>query len=142
MSHSTEKMLKKINYYDYKTMVDHVTHLSLWGKILVLECQHKYSQVIGSLLYVSNRARPHIAFVVCRLSRYTSYYNNEHWTGLERVFRYLRETLDYNLLYIGYPDVIEGYSVANWVWFTDSNDVKSTTRYVFSFGGAAVSWFL
>ena len=33
---------------------------------------------------------------------------------------------------------MEGYSDANWV--TDSNSIKSTTGYVFMFGGAAVSW--
>ena len=52
-------------------------------------------------------------------------------------FRYLKGTIGYCLTYIGYPDVIEGHSDANWV--TDSNSVKSTTEYVFMFGGAAVS---
>jgi len=41
------------------------------------------------------------------------------------------------LTYIVYPDVIEGYSDANCV--TDFHSVKSTTGYVFMFGGAIVS---
>jgi len=36
--------------------------------------------MIGSLLHVSNKSRPHIAFVVGRLNRYTSNPANEHWT--------------------------------------------------------------
>lgn len=34
--------------------------------------------------------------------------------------------------------MIEGYSDANWI--TGSNDVKSTSGYVFILGGGAVSW--
>lgn len=93
--------------------------------------------MIGSLMYVSNRTRPDIAFAVGRLSRYTSNPNKLHWTALEMVFRYLRGTLDYCLHYSGYPNVIEGYSDANWV--TDSHDVKSTSGYVFLLGGAVIS---
>jgi len=66
------------------------------------------------------------------LSRYTSNLSREHCTALERVFRYLRDTIGYCL-----PDVIEGYNDANWA--TDFNSVKSITGYVFIFGGAAVS---
>lgn len=40
-------------------------------------------------------------------------------------------------MYSGYPEVIEGYTDANWV--TDKFDVKSTTGYLFLLGGAAVS---
>ena len=34
--------------------------------------------------------------------------------------------------------MIEGYSDATWI--TGSNDVKSTTGYVFILGGGVVSW--
>ena len=81
---------------------------------------------------------PNISYVVDRMSRYTSDPSREHWTELERVFRYLRGTIGYCLTYIGYPDVIKGYSNANWI--TDSHSVKSTTGYVFMFSGATVSW--
>ena len=100
--------------------------------------QLKYSQLMGSLLYISNRTRPDISYAVGRMNRYTSNPSREHWTALERVFRYLRDTVSYCLTYTGYPDVMEGYSDANWV--NDSNSVKSTSGYVFMFGGAPVSW--
>ena len=76
--------------------------------------QLEYSQLIGSLLYISNRIRPDISYAVDRLSRYTSNPSKEHWTALERVFRNLRSTIGYCLTYTGYPDIIEGYSDANW----------------------------
>ena len=55
----------------------------------------------------------------------TSNPSREHWIALERIFRYLRETMCYNLHYTGYPNVMEGFNDANWV--IGSRDVKSTT---------------
>jgi len=98
--------------------------------------QLKYSQLISSLLYISNKTRPNISYAG-RLSRYISIPSREHYTALERVFRYLRGTIGYCLTYTEYPDVILGYNDANWV--TYSNSVKSTTGYVFMFGGADMS---
>ena len=98
----------------------------------------KYSQLIGSLLYIANKSRPDISYAVSRLSRYTHNPSEIHWTALKRVFRYLRGTLDYALLYKGFPSTVEGYSDANWI--TDNVDIKSTTGYVFMLGGAAISW--
>ena len=37
-----------------------------------------------------------------------------------------------------YPAVLEGYCDANWI--SDTKDSKSTSGYVFTLGGAAVSW--
>ena len=40
--------------------------------------------------------------------------------------------------YTQYPAVLEGYSDANWI--SDTKDTKSTSGYVFTHGGAIVSW--
>ena len=94
--------------------------------------------MIGSLLYLTNKSRTYISYPMGRLSRYTQNPSKEHWTALERVFKYLRGTLDYFLYYKGFPSVVEGFSDANWI--TDSVDIKSTTGYIFLLGGAAISW--
>ena len=57
---------------------------------------------------------------------------------MQRVLGYLRHTQDYALHYNKYPSVIEGYSDANWI--TGSSEVKTTSGYVFTIGGGAVSW--
>ena len=56
----------------------------------------------------------------------------------KRVLGYLKWTEHYALHYNKYLAAIEGYSDANWI--TGSNDVKSTSGYVFILGGGAVSW--
>ena len=82
--------------------------------------------------------RPDIAYVVSKLSRYTSNPGSDHWKGITRVLRYLRYTRSYGLHYTRYPAVLEGYSDANWI--SDMKDTKSTSGYVFTLGGATVSW--
>lgn len=94
--------------------------------------------MIGSLLYIANRTRPNISYAVGRLSRYTSNPSKEHWKALERVFKYLRGSINYSLVYSGYPNILEGYSAANWV--SDFRNIKSTSGYIFMLGGAAISW--
>ncbi|KAL7095434.1 hypothetical protein ACP275_10G023700 [Erythranthe tilingii] len=100
--------------------------------------QLKYSQIIGSLMYVMNCTRPDIAHSVSKLSRFSSNPGNDHWNALTRVLRYLKSTLDFGLHYTRYPSVLEGYSDANWI--SDTKDSKSTSGYIFTIGGAAVSW--
>jgi hypothetical protein len=50
----------------------------------------------------------------------------------------LRGTTSYGLHYTGYPDVLEGYSDANWI--SDVDHIKDSSGYIFTIGGAAVSW--
>ncbi|CAN0838583.1 Retrovirus-related Pol polyprotein from transposon TNT 1-94 [Linum grandiflorum] len=100
--------------------------------------QSKYARIIGSLMFLTNCTRPDVSFAVNRLSRYTSNPNEEHWTALYRVLRYLKGTSSRGLRYSGHPSVIEGYCDANWV--TSKDDVSSTSGFVFTLGGAAISW--
>ena len=85
-----------------------------------------------------NCTRPDIVYAVGRLSRYTSNPNNEHWDALIRVLRYLRYTLNYGIHYGTYPTMLEGFCDANWI--SDTNESKSTSGYVFTIAGGAVSW--
>ena len=62
----------------------------------------------------------------------------DHWKTIIRVLRYLRYTQNYGLHYTRYPAVLEGYSDANWI--SNMKDTKSTSGYVFTLGGATVSW--
>ena len=55
-----------------------------------------------------------------------------------RVLKYLRFTCDYWLHYTRYPAVLEGYSDA--IWISNVKDSKSQSGYVFTLGGAVVSW--
>jgi hypothetical protein len=100
--------------------------------------QLKYSQIIGSLMYLASATRPDISFAMSKLSRFILNPRIDHWHALERVLRYLCGTMSYVIYYLGHPAVLEGYSDANWI--SDVDDIKATSGYVFTFEGGAVSW--
>jgi hypothetical protein len=132
-------MLEKYNKSDTnvsRTPVDINFHLAKNTGESV--SQLEYSRVIGSLMYLMTCTRPDIAYSVSKLSRYTSNPGKDHWKAIVRVLQYLRYTRDYGLHYTRYPAVLEGYTDANWI--SDMKDSKSTSGYVFTIGGAAVSW--
>jgi hypothetical protein len=138
-SHYIKKVLEKFGTYDdspVKTPVDVNLHLTKNKRNDI--SQLEYSQIIGSLMYIMNCTRLDIAYSVSKLSRYTSNPGEDHWKAIVRVLRYLKYTLNYGVHYTRYPAVLEGYSDANWI--SDTNDTKSMSEYVFTLGGAAVSW--
>nr|GEW67359.1 zinc finger, CCHC-type [Tanacetum cinerariifolium] len=98
--------------------------------------QLKYSKVIGSLMYAMTCIRPDIALEVGKLSRYTSNPSTLHWQAIQRVLKYLNKTIDYTLVYIGYPSLLEGYTDASWI--SNTKDNSSTTGGVFLLGGGAI----
>uniref|UniRef100_A0A2N9GK43 Reverse transcriptase Ty1/copia-type domain-containing protein n=1 Tax=Fagus sylvatica TaxID=28930 RepID=A0A2N9GK43_FAGSY len=100
--------------------------------------QLEFASAIGNMMYAMHCTRPDVAFAVNKLSRYTSNPSAEHWKAIARVFGYLKKTKDLELYYSGYPAVLEGYSDANWVTSVDDN--KSTSGWIFTLGGGAISW--
>jgi len=56
---------------------------------------------------------------------------------LARLMKYLRGTMDYAIEYSGFVVVLEGYNDANWI--SDSDETKSTSIYVFTHVGGAIT---
>nr|GEV72884.1 zinc finger, CCHC-type [Tanacetum cinerariifolium] len=81
---------------------------------------------------------PDIAFVVAKLSRYTSNPIIHHSQAIQGVLKYLKKTIDYSLTYIGYLSVLERYTDASWISNTEDN--PSSSGWVFRLGGGAISW--
>jgi hypothetical protein len=100
--------------------------------------QLRYPQMIGSLMYLVSATRPDISFAINKLSRFTSNPGDDHWRALERIMHYLVGTMEYGIHYSTFPAVLEAYSDANWV--SDLDEQYATSGYIFTLGGAAVSW--
>ena len=100
--------------------------------------QLRYSQIMGSLMYLASAMRPDISFAVSKLSRFMSNPGTDHWHVLERVMRYLVGTMSYGIHYSGHPAVLERYSDSNWI--SDADELYATSGYVFTLGGGAISW--
>ncbi|GJW89407.1 retrovirus-related pol polyprotein from transposon TNT 1-94 [Tanacetum coccineum] len=95
-SYYIEKVLKKFNYFDCTPVS---TPMDISEKLMpnngYVVSQFEYSRVIDSLMYAMTCTRPDIAFVVGKLSRYTS------------------------------NPVLEGYTDASWISNTKDNSSTS-----------------
>jgi hypothetical protein len=138
-SHYVEKILSRFGYSDCKpSPTPYDPSVIIRKNKGIARDQLRYSQIIGSLMYLASATRPDISFAVSKLSRFVSKPGDVHWEALERVLRYLKGTASYGVHYTGYPRVLEGYSDANWI--SDADESKATSGYVFTLGGGAVSW--
>ncbi|MFZ4818323.1 MAG: reverse transcriptase domain-containing protein, partial [Limisphaerales bacterium] len=109
-----------------------------------------YREAIGSLMYLACGTRPDLAAAVGIAARFMSNPGHQHWLAVKRIFRYLRGTVDFGLVYEADPGEgrvrdtgmpvprIFGYSDADWGADVDSR--RSTSGYVFLNAGAAISW--
>jgi hypothetical protein len=100
--------------------------------------QLRYSQIVGSLMYLASATRPDVSFAVSKLSRFVSNLEDIHWSALERVLRYLKGTMSYDIHSTRYLRVLEGYCDANWI--SDADELYATSGYPFLLGGGAISW--
>ena len=96
-----------------------------------------YQSAVGCLLYLSTRTRPDIAYAVGSVARFTAKPTKQHWSAVKRIMRYLNGTINHGLIYCD-TSFLTGYSDADWAG--DLDDGKSTSGYVFTMSGAAISW--
>ena len=136
----TEKLLTKMGMGDckpVKTPVDPGNRLVKASEDEEALDQQSYQSLVGSLMYLTTCTRPDIAYAVGMLSRYSSKPNQSHWVAAKRVFRYLKGTINFGLMYSDDSCVL-GYSDADWAG--DVDDRKSTSGYMFRIAGGPVSW--
>src|SRR5580765_6407010 len=99
----------------------------------------QYLEAIGSLLYIIQISRPDIAQSVNAVSSFCKDPEKIHWTAVKRIFRYLKNTVNYCLTYSKNSDNnIIGYSDSD--WGNDERDRKSITGCVFTLNGGAILW--
>ena len=96
-----------------------------------------YSSVVGSLMYVMVFIRPYILNVVGVVSKYMNSLGKEHWEEVKWILRYLRGTSTHALCFGGVDTFLQGYVDSDMAGDKDSR--RSTTGYVFTIGGTAVS---
>lgn len=104
------------------------------------ECDLKYRELVGSLMYLNVCTRPDISYCCSLLSQFNNSFNKSHWLAAKRVIRYLKGTIDHGLLFMKNnknPD-LEAFADADWA--NDPNDRKSFSGFVIKLGGNTISW--
>lgn len=97
-----------------------------------------YALAVGSLMYAMICTRPDIAQAVGAVSRFMADPGKEHWNVVKRILRYIKGTSDVALCFGGLEFGVRGYVDSDYAGDLDKR--KSTTCYVFTIAGGAVSW--
>ncbi|KAM1717684.1 hypothetical protein FF2_024886 [Malus domestica] len=98
-----------------------------------------YASLVGSLMYANVCTRPNIAYIEGILGRFQSNPGEAHWSAAKKVLRYLQQTKCYMLVY-GREEELEIKRYIDSDLAGDLDDKKSTSGYIFLFGGCVVSW--
>lgn len=102
-----------------------------------LAAEMPYRQLVGSLLYLSVCTRPDIAHAVGALSKFLAAPTTDHWLMAKRVLRYLAGTTSAGINFTA-ASPVTGYCDADYAGDLDTR--RSTTAYVFTLNGGAISW--
>ncbi|KAE8660144.1 hypothetical protein F3Y22_tig00116958pilonHSYRG00159 [Hibiscus syriacus] len=103
-----------------------------------LEDATMYRQLVGSLIYLT-LTRPDISYAVGVMSWYMQNPKKPHLEAVRRILRYVKNTIDYGLLYKKGEDCkLVGYCDADYAGDHDTR--RSTTGYVFKLGSGTISW--
>ncbi|KAM1054407.1 hypothetical protein PS2_001749 [Malus domestica] len=97
-----------------------------------------YSSAVGSIMYAMVCTRPDIAHAVGVVSRFLSNPGKDHWEAVKWILRYLKGTSKMCLCFGGSKPILEGFTDADMGGDLDGR--KSTSGYLFTFAGGAVSW--
>ena len=108
-----------------------------------LNHSNSYAKLLGCLQFISNSTRPDISFAVNKLAAYTANPGLQHHGAIKRILRYLAGMKTLGITYKNTPDktdtdnLFHGYADAA---FTNANNHKSTTGYIFLRSGRVVTW--
>ena len=98
-----------------------------------------YASAVGSIMYAMVATRPDLAYSIGIVSWYMSNPGRKHWEAVKHILRYLRGTKDARLTFGSNNSTeVEGYTDSDYAGNTDN--LKSTSGYVFTYGGGAISW--
>lgn len=98
-----------------------------------------YQSLVGSLLYLSTKTRPDIAYAVHEVTRKMNKPTDNDWQAAKRILRYLKGTQDVGLVYqVNGSGKLVGFADASYA--SQREDRKSVGSYTYLLNGAAITW--
>lgn len=98
-----------------------------------------YMKLIRSLIYLTVVTRPDISFAVSKASKAMQNPTLSNWKQAKKILQYLQGTIHYKISYNQVENnKLTGYCDSDWAGDTTSR--KSTSGYLYTLGGAAISW--
>ncbi|EDN03770.1 hypothetical protein HCAG_01635 [Histoplasma mississippiense (nom. inval.)] len=109
------------------------------NRILYLSQEAYIDKVIHQISHVHYaRNQRRIAYAVSIASRYLVNPGPQHIKLARRILRYLNGTKGLRLTYKGHPQMLKGFTDADWAGCRDTR--RSTAGYLFNIGSGAISW--
>ena len=141
-----EKVLNRFNMKDAKSVSTPLAaHFKLSADLCPCDDKEKeemskipYASAVGSLMYAMVCTRPDIAHSVGVVSRFLANPGKKHWEAVKWILRYLKGTGHHCLCFGNNEIMLEGFADADMDGVVNTR--KSTTGYVYTFVGVAVSW--
>lgn len=96
-----------------------------------------YDSTVRSLMYAMIATRPDITFVVGVVSWYMANLGRRHWEAVKCIMRYMKGTKEMYICFGRGDFHVLGYTYSDYARHVDTG--RSTSSYVFIFGGGAVS---
>ncbi|KAL0463026.1 UNVERIFIED_CONTAM: Secreted RxLR effector protein [Sesamum latifolium] len=97
-----------------------------------------YASAVGSIQFVVQCTRPHVAYVLSVTNRYQACAGEAHWCPVKSILKYVKRTKYMFLIYGSGELILEGYSDASFQ--LDDDDAKSQSGFVFKLNGGVVAW--
>lgn len=98
----------------------------------------EFQEMCGTLMYLANGTRVDICYAVNRLCRYMANPTERHFECLKRIFRYLKGTIDFSLIYSCGNQELIGYADADFA--NDKMDSKSISGICTFLCGNLIDW--
>jgi hypothetical protein len=139
-----EKILDKYGYSRHgrtvRTPMVTGQRLEPFDGIATEESKQEFAAQLGSVMYAMTTTRLDIAFAVSSLAQHTRNPGPEHWKALQKIFFYLRSTIDYCIVLGGVDNQIKlaGYTDASFA--EDPSTRRSTGAFIFTLNGGPISW--
>ena len=98
-----------------------------------------YREAIGMLLFLARSTRPDILMAVISLSRFNCNPGPLHWSGIKRIIRYLKGTIDYDVMISNDENKnLTVYSDADWA--NNPETRKSVSGVCMNIGNTMISY--
>uniref|UniRef100_A0A5S6QG42 Retrovirus-related Pol polyprotein from transposon TNT 1-94 n=1 Tax=Trichuris muris TaxID=70415 RepID=A0A5S6QG42_TRIMR len=136
-----ERLLKRFNMENAKSVATPMeARPNFQGEQAVSRDVEKlpYRELVGGLLYLSQRTRPDIAFSVGKLSQFCSNYTKQHWDAAKRILRYLKATKHAGVKYRRNSEPLTAFADADWA--SCNGDRKSISGYIVFLHGSPIAW--
>jgi hypothetical protein len=96
--------------------------------------QREYRSMIDSLLYLT-ATWADIQFTMCLCARFQTFPHSSHWTAIQRLFRYLKHTLEFRIWYSASSSLdLIGFSYADFACYgIDRKRTSGTCHFLGSY---------